>query len=199
MNYLLLYVVEMRPLYNIPGILRSDKVILVEGEKCAETLIEKEITATTAMFGANAPIDRTDWTPLRGKHVIIWPDNDEAGNKYAKNAEKKLLELGVASLATLRVPPDKLRSWDAADAVQENIDIFDFIEKNSRKIIIKSPLDIFSWSVERFVGPVPKQRFLVEGLFPLGVTSILAAMGDTGKGMLLLDLALKVASWPTCY
>ena len=146
------------------------------------------------MFGANAPIDKTDWTPLKGKHIIIWPDNDEAGNKYAKNAEKKLLELGVASLATLRIPPDKLRSWDAADAVQENIDIFDFIEKNSRKIIIKSPLDIFSWSVERFVGPVPKQRFLVEGLFPLGVTSILAAMGDTGKGMLLLDLALKVAA-----
>ncbi|MDX5496906.1 MAG: AAA family ATPase [Wolbachia endosymbiont of Nomada fabriciana] len=185
---------EIRPLYNIPGILKSDKVVLVEGEKCAEVLIEKGITATTAMFGANAPIDKTDWTPLKGKHIIIWPDNDEAGNKYAKNAEKKLLELGVASLATLRIPPDKLRSWDAADAVQENIDIFDFIEKNSRKIIIKSPLDIFSWSVERFVGPVPKQRFLVEGLFPLGVTSILAAMGDTGKGMLLLDLALKVAA-----
>ncbi len=124
---------EIRPLYNIPGILRSDKVVLVEGEKCAEALIEKGITATTAMFGANAPIDRTDWTPLKGKHIIIWPDNDEAGNKYAKNAEKKLLELGVASLATLRVPPDKLRSWDAADAVQENIDIFDFIEKTQEK------------------------------------------------------------------
>ncbi len=185
---------EIRPLYNIPGILKSDKIVLVEGEKCAEALIEKGITATTAMFGANAPIDKTDWTPLKGKHIIIWPDNDEAGNKYAKNAEEKLLELGVASLATLKIPPNKPRCWDAADAVQENIDIFDFIEKNSRKIIIKPPLDIFSLSVERFVGPVPKQRFLVEGLFPLGVTSILAAMGDTGKGMLLLDLALKVAS-----
>ncbi|WP_264953855.1 AAA family ATPase [Wolbachia endosymbiont (group A) of Endotricha flammealis] len=185
---------EIRPLYNIPGILKSDKVILVEGEKCAEALIEKGIKATTAMFGANAPIDRTDWTPLRGKHVIIWPDNDEAGNKYAKNAEKKLLELGVASLTTLKIPPNKPRSWDAADCLLEGINVSEFIEKNSRKIIIKPPLDIFSWSVERFVGPVPKQRFLVEGLFPLGVTSILAAMGDTGKGMLLLDLALKVAS-----
>ncbi|WP_264376325.1 MULTISPECIES: AAA family ATPase [unclassified Wolbachia] len=184
---------EIRPLYNIPGILKSDKVILVEGEKCAEALIEKGITATTAMFGANAPIDKTDWTPLKGKHIIIWPDNDEAGNKYTKNAEKRLLELGVASLATLKIPSDKPRSWDAADCVLEGINIEEFIEKNSRKIIIKPPLDIFSWSVERFVGPVPKQRFLVEGLFPLGVTSILAAMGDTGKGMLLLDLALKVA------
>ncbi|WP_353282682.1 AAA family ATPase [Wolbachia endosymbiont (group A) of Pogonocherus hispidulus] len=185
---------EIRPLYNIPGILKSDKVILVEGEKCAEALIEKGITATTAMFGANAPIDKTDWTPLKGKHIIIWPDNDEAGNKYAKNAEKKLLELGVASLATLKILSDKPRSWDAADCLLEGINIEEFIEKNSRKIIIKPPLDIFSWSVERFVGPVPKQRFLVEGLFPLGVTSILAAMGDTGKGMLLLDLALKVAA-----
>ncbi|WP_341811199.1 AAA family ATPase [Wolbachia endosymbiont (group A) of Oxytorus armatus] len=185
---------EIRPLYNILGILKSDKVILVEGEKCAEALIEKGITATTAMFGANATLDKTDWTPLKGKHIIIWPDNDEAGNKYAKNAEKKLLELGVASLATLKIPPNKPRSWDAADCLLEGINVSEFIEKNSRKIIIKPPLDIFSWSVERFVGPVPKQRFLVEGLFPLGVTSILAAMGDTGKGMLLLDLALKVAS-----
>lgn len=75
---------EIRPLYNILGILKSDKVILVEGEKCAEALIEKGITATTAMFGANATLDKTDWTPLKGKHIIIWPDNDEAGNKYAK-------------------------------------------------------------------------------------------------------------------
>lgn len=80
---------KIRPLYNIPGILKSEKVVLVEGEKCAESLIKKGITATTAMFGAKAPVEKTDWLPLKGKHVIIWPDNDEAGNKYAKNAEKK--------------------------------------------------------------------------------------------------------------
>ncbi|WP_320109858.1 hypothetical protein [Wolbachia endosymbiont (group A) of Icerya purchasi] len=76
---------KIRPLYNIPGILKSDKVIFVEGEKCAEALIEKGITATTAMSGANAPIEKTDWTPLKGKHIIIWPDNDAPGKKYAEN------------------------------------------------------------------------------------------------------------------
>ncbi|MFT4314811.1 MAG: hypothetical protein AB3P11_07085, partial [Wolbachia pipientis] len=50
---------EMRPLYNIPEILKSDKVVLVEGEKCAEVLIEQGITATTTMSGANAPIEKT--------------------------------------------------------------------------------------------------------------------------------------------
>ena len=40
----------------------------------------------------------------------------------------------------------------------------------------------------------PEQHFLVDGSIPLGVVSILAAMGDTGKGMMTLDLALSVAT-----
>jgi len=117
----------IRPLYNIPGILKSDKVVLVEGEKCAESLIEKGITATTTMFGSNAPTDKTDWSHLKGKHIIIWPDNDEAGNKYAKNTEKKLSELGVASLITLSIPQDKPKGWDAADCIEEGIDVEKFL------------------------------------------------------------------------
>ncbi|WP_264686602.1 AAA family ATPase [Wolbachia endosymbiont (group B) of Rhopobota naevana] len=185
---------QIRPLYNIPGIMKSDKVILVEGEKCADALIEQGMTATTAMLGANAPIEKTDWSPLKGKHVIIWPDNDESGKQYAEKVVKKLTFLGVLSLTLLEIPENKPKGWDAADSVQTNIDISEFIENNSRKVIVKQLLNIQEWSVERFIGPVPEQKFLVEGLFPLGVTSILAAMGDTGKGMLLLDLALKVAS-----
>lgn len=121
-----------RPLYNIPGIIKSDKIVFVEGEKCAESLINKGITATTTMFGANAPIDKTDWTPLKGKHIIIWPDNDEAGNKYAKNAEKKLLDLGVASLSILKISQDKPKGWDAADCIQEGIDVEKFLTTTIR-------------------------------------------------------------------
>ncbi|MDX5487789.1 MAG: AAA family ATPase [Wolbachia endosymbiont of Andrena praecox] len=182
---------EIRPLYNIPEILKSDKVILVEGEKCAEALIEQGIVATTTMSGANADVDKTDWSPLKGKHIIIWPDNDEAGNKYAKNAEKKLLEIGVESLVILNIPQNKTKGWDAAECVLEGIRASEFIERRLKK---NDKLNILDWNLSRYLGEVPTQKFLVEGLFPLGVTSIVAAMGDTGKGMLLLDLALKVAS-----
>ncbi|WP_425385063.1 AAA family ATPase [Wolbachia endosymbiont (group B) of Schoenobius gigantella] len=185
---------QIRPLYNISGIMKSDKVILVEGEKCADALIEQGMTATTAMLGANAPIEKTDWSPLKGKHVIIWPDNDEPGKQYAEKVVKKLTFLGVLSLTLLEIPENKPKGWDSADGIEEKMNIPEFIENNSKKIIVKQLLNIQEWSVERFIGPVPEQKFLVEGLFPLGVTSILAAMGDTGKGMLLLDLALKVAS-----
>jgi putative DNA primase/helicase len=46
---------EPRPLFNQPGIAAASHVVLVEGEKCAQTLIASGVVATTAMHGANAP------------------------------------------------------------------------------------------------------------------------------------------------
>lgn len=74
---------EPRPLYNLPAVVASAAVVLVEGEKCADTLAGLGIVATTAMGGAATAIDKTDWRPLAGKTVIVWPDHDEAGAKYA--------------------------------------------------------------------------------------------------------------------
>ena len=48
--------------------------------------------------------------------------------------------------------------------------------------------------VSRFEGQAPEQKFLVDGTFPLGVPIIFSAAGDAGKGMMTLDLAMKVAS-----
>lgn len=79
---------DPRPLYNLPGLVTARDVVLVEGEKCAQALIAAGICATTAMNGAKAPVHKTDWTPLAGKHVIIWPDRDATGWEYAENAAR---------------------------------------------------------------------------------------------------------------
>ena len=120
-----------RPLYNQQGIKASKQVVLVEGEKCAEALIEQGICATTAIGGANAPITKTDWSPLVGKNLIIWPDNDKCGHSFAKNVSKYLKGQKGTSIAILSVPRDKPEKWDAADAVKENIEIKSFIETAS--------------------------------------------------------------------
>ena len=62
---------DLRPLYNQLGMLNAAQVVLVEGEKCAQTLIDAGIVATTAMHGANVPVNKTDWSPLAGKAVLI--------------------------------------------------------------------------------------------------------------------------------
>ena len=121
-----------RPLYNQPGMATSEQVILVEGEKCAEALIQAGFCATTAMHGANAPVDKTDWSPLADKAVLIWPDKDKPGWEYADKAAQAMLENGVTECAILVPPTDKVEGWDVADAIQEGFDVAGFISAGER-------------------------------------------------------------------
>jgi hypothetical protein len=55
-------------------------------------------------------------------------------------------------------------------------------------------LDLNDWPASRYGGEVKPRRWLVDGVLPLGVPGMIAAMGDTGKSMLMLDLAVKIAT-----
>jgi putative DNA primase/helicase len=130
---------DPRPLYNLPGLVQARKVVLVEGEKCAQALIDAGVCATTAMNGAKAPVHKTDWTPLAGKHVLIWPDRDAPGWDYAENAGHTCVTAGAASVAILVPPADKPDKWDAADAVLEGFDCAAFLAQGERHLV-KAPV-----------------------------------------------------------
>lgn len=123
---------DPRPLYNQPGMLKSDRVVVVEGEKCAKALIDAGICATTAMHGANAPVDKTDWSPLAGKTVLIWPDKDKPGWEYADRAAQALLAAGAKTCHILYPPEAAAEGWDAADAQAEGFDVAGFIAHGPR-------------------------------------------------------------------
>jgi putative DNA primase/helicase len=66
-------------LFHLPEVLESAIVFVVEGEKDVQTLRDRGFSATTNAGGAMAP-----WLPaftdsLRGREVIIVPDNDKPG------------------------------------------------------------------------------------------------------------------------
>jgi putative DNA primase/helicase len=137
---------EPRPLYNQPalaagahgdGVQGPHQVVLVEGEKCAQALIEAGVVATTAMHGANAPVDKTDWSPLQGKSVLVWPDRDKPGWEYAMAAAQACLAAGALSCDVLLPPDDKPEGWDAFDAMAEGFDWRAFIASGPR-ICVKS-------------------------------------------------------------
>jgi putative DNA primase/helicase len=123
---------EPRPLFNQPGMLDAAQVVLVEGEKCAQALIEAGIVASTAMHGANAPVDKTDWSPLAAKAVLIWPDRDKPGWDYATQAAQAVLGAGASSCHVLYPPEDAAEGWDAADAVAEGFDVAAFLAHGPR-------------------------------------------------------------------
>ena len=156
-----------RPLYNQPEILTAKEIVFVEGEKCADALTALGIPATTAMGGANAPPDKTDWSPLSGKDVLIWPDNDEPGQKYARNA-KAAIERAGGRARILKLPPNKPPKWDAADAVDEGFDVKQFLSTEAN---YPPRLNLLDWGVDAYRGEAPERRWLVNGIFAMGAAS----------------------------
>jgi 5S rRNA maturation endonuclease (ribonuclease M5) len=190
---------EPRPLYNIPNILTSDTVIWVEGEKCADALSQLGYTATCTIGGSGMLSENTaskfDFTPLRNKNVILWPDNDAAGKRLAGIVEAQAKEAGAKSTLMLQIPSTQEEKWDAADAIEQEFNVEAFIKSHENKV--KKPISLLDDSLlidKYFVGSAPEQKFLIGDTIPLGVPVVFAAAGDSGKGMMTLDLAMKVAS-----
>lgn len=129
---------EPRPLYNQPGIAVAETVVLVEGEKCAQALCDAGLCATTAMHGANAPVEKTDWSPLQGTRLLVWPDRDKPGWDYAMAAAQAALAAGAVSCDVLLPPDEKPEGWDAADALAEGFDVVAFVASGPRMSIKKA-------------------------------------------------------------
>ena len=183
---------SVRPLYNLSKVANSDNIIIVEGEKCVDALTLKDYVATSAMAGSSAPLDKTDWSPLENKDIIIWPDNDEPGLKYAESVATYLIGF-CKSVRVLQPHKGKPKGWDAADAVTENFNIHNFLslEEGDRKVI--NLLDKTLSASKYTRGTAPPYKYLIEETLPQGVAGVLAAHGDTGKGLLTLDMGLKLA------
>ncbi|ROL71018.1 DNA/RNA helicase, superfamily II protein [Pseudomonas chlororaphis] len=92
---------EPRPLLHLDELaLRADAtVVLCEGEKAADAAAElmPGYVATCWPNGSNS-WHKTDLSPLKGRSVLLWPDNDASGKACMDAIEPKLLELGAESV-----------------------------------------------------------------------------------------------------
>jgi len=119
-----------RPLYNLDLLQKHPeaKVLVVEGEKTASAAQAKlgaeGYVCVSWMGGANA-VGKTDWWPLIGREVVVWPDNDTSGFKAGKEVCSELRKVGVQSLQMVD-PKDLTKSfpakWDLADPLPKGKD-----------------------------------------------------------------------------
>ncbi len=111
-----------RPLYNLHLLTAhpARPVVVVEGEKAADAAAKllPNYVITTSPGGCNSA-DKADWTPLKGRDVIIWPDADDPGRKYAQDVARLAHAAGAASVKILPILDGKISGWDAADALAE--------------------------------------------------------------------------------
>jgi putative DNA primase/helicase len=93
-----------RVLYRLPEVLAAAEVWICEGEKDVHTLEAQGVTATTNSGGADAK-----WLPefseaLKGKDVLIVPDNDGPGQARGERIANELA--GKADRVTVLKLPD---------------------------------------------------------------------------------------------
>ncbi len=114
------------PLFNRKQILESEVVIVVEGFKCMKFLWAIGLCATCAAGGSNNPVSNVDWTPLHGKTIVIWPDNDETGLAWAMEV-KIALETIECQVSFVRVEELGLQEKD------DVIDYFDYVLRDEKE------------------------------------------------------------------
>jgi len=107
-----------RPLYRLPQLMNAPgaNVLVVEGEKAceaAEGMLPPGFVATTWSGGASS-VKNTDWTPLAGRNVVIWPDNDAPGSKAAAELSDILTDLRCPHVI-VSIPDSWPEHWDLAD------------------------------------------------------------------------------------
>ena len=91
-----------RPLYHLKNILTATRVNIVEGEKCVEACLKAwpDKKAVTTWSGGTNAWKQTDWTPLKGRNVVLVADTDDAGRKCMEGLAAYLHGMG----ARLRPP-----------------------------------------------------------------------------------------------
>ena len=110
-----------RPLYRLVELRqrRDERVYVVEGEKAADAATGLGLLATTSPHGSGSA-RQADWTPLAGRDVVILPDNDDAGRRYAED---------VTAILRGLVPPAQVRVA-ALPELGPGGDIYDWIEQH---------------------------------------------------------------------
>ena len=92
---------KKRLLYNLPEVIAADTVLIVEGEKKADIvaalgLVDEAGKPVAITCTGSANSWRTEFVEhLIGKRVLILPDSDEAGRRYATSVQDSLSRAGI--------------------------------------------------------------------------------------------------------
>ena len=175
-------------LYRLPQVIEAVKagttVYLVEGEKDVHAFEAVGAVATTSPMGS-ANFAKVDVSPLTGAHVVVVPDQDEAGARYLRDVLTALD--GVA--ATVNVARPKVGK-DAADHIAAGYGIDDLVPEAVPEVGRRARI---TWACDIQIRPVVwAWTDNDEGRIPAGSLSIAAGREGTGKSTFGTWLAAQI-------
>ena len=114
-----------RPLFHESRLSKDKEVIIPEGENAvleAEKIFKDHDCVTWS--GGSKAVSKTTFEALKGKKVILFPDNDKAGLEAMHEVAKTLIEEGITEDVHLVDIPEELpEGWDLADHISSKTGI----------------------------------------------------------------------------
>lgn len=110
-----------KPLYALCriSVSKDQPIYVVEGEQKADYLNKLGLYATTT--GGCQSVSKTDLSPLFGRSIIVWPDNDEPGLKFLATLNEAVHEKNTL-VSVIKLDELNLESKD---------DVIDWVEKRA--------------------------------------------------------------------
>lgn len=118
------------PLFRLHEIGTDGPVYVVEGEKTAVAGVAVSLNCTTSSHGSKSP-QKTDWAPLAGRDVVVLPDNDTSGRKYAEAVATTLTALTPPAQVKIVKLPGLPPAGDLADFIKLRDDAVVLVRKLS--------------------------------------------------------------------
>lgn len=198
---------EPRPLYRLPELLSrpDERVYVTEGEKAADAAASIGLLATTSPHGCESA-GKADWRPLAGRDVVILPDNDDAGQKYARDVASILVKQDQTTRVTIVELPDlppkgDIYDWLEAHDASEPEALRARIEALVEATPAISPSEVIGGPILTCLADVERVdiRWLWPGRVPLGRITLLVGRPGEGKSFLTTYMASRISTgspWP---
>jgi len=175
-------------------------IVICEGEKA--TVACRDLydgDACTWHGGVNAWI-KSDWSPIYGKQIYIWPDNDKAGFDCADKLYKHLKKNGC--VVKIVNPPesfaDKDDLWDANvrnDFANSN-DLLTYMQNNLR-YVSNNEFELLSYS-EMEANDRPPE-WLIDKIAEKETVVSIYAEPKAGKSFIGISMMLAIATGKNWY
>lgn len=201
-----------RVLWLLRDVMEAQTVFIVEGEKCAmalnSALLEAgkhgDYVATTSPQGKGNWDKLSDIEALKDKRVIVLPDNDKDGHKYAADVCRSTV--GIAQRVQVLTLPDLPAKGDIADFLSDGGTVetlFDLMESApdwNPADATETDAPEFEFSTDSDLDSCLSEiTWLWPGYIPNGFVSLIIGEQDTGKSTVAQDFCRTVicgGRWP---
>ena len=171
----------------------EDYVVINEGEKAllgCKSIYDGDVCT---WHGGVNNLDKQDWTPLKDRKVIIFPDNDEAGKKCSEELKDKLSQ--IAKEVIIVKPPrefkDKDDLYDAKvnDFFSSAQQFLDYCLNNQ----IKKRVSFDLIKINQMLKKVEPAKWVVKDIIEEDSVVSIFGQAKSGKSFITVDMACSVA------